>query len=685
MDIKEFWRQYDLSDKEHRKWEKRADKVIDRYRQETDSKSEVFNILWANTEVLRPALFSQVPHPDIRRRYRDDSPVAKQAGKVIERSLEFIMDDGKENDFHSFGVESVMDYLLPGRTVSKVRYVPLMSKTRRREDLSEIPQLSPLGEETGSRFFLDEEEVDVGEVQFDGTGPFTEREIEEVVDETVEIERWPWRNFRHQRANRWRDVGWVDYISFLDRDQLRKLFGNKAKDIKLTVDASGAGTAREFNPTHAEVHEVWFKRGRKVKLAVKGANDKWLKEGGDPLRLTGFFPTPKPVMPIDTNDKLTPIPLFTLYQHQANELDKITRRISVLMGALKVAGLYAGSEKDTLKRLFESDENQMVPVADWAAISSSGGVSKLIDYLPVDQVAKVLTALFAEREKIVQQIFELTGITDLQRGSSDPRETKGAQVIKAQFGSQRSLTAKQETERYFRDVLRIAAEIVSEHFSADTIQRMTGLEVPPEVKQILEDDMLRAYSIDIETDSTVAPDEDRDRQQLADAMQAVSGYMTSMFPLAQAGVPVEPMIKLLKTYLRKFKFGREIEETLEELERNPPPPQPDPEAERQKAEMQMKQQEQQMQMQIKQAEFQLKQQLAQIDMQAKMKDLEIKSIESQQDLRQDQQDHVQELMQDREKHLMELQQLREKGRAMIDNIKAQAAAKPDAGQSSRQP
>lgn len=358
MEIKKFWKQFDLSNREHEKWENRANKVLKRYRQESTVNSgtntsgttrfapEVFNILWANTEVMRPALFSQVPKPDIRRRYRDDNEVAKHTAKVIERVLEFVMDDG---DFYSFAVASIMDYLLPGRTVAKVRYIPLMAKRRKRFEVKETPQLSVLGEEIGSKFFLDDDEIDPSEVQFDEQGSFLEREEEEVVDETVEIGRWPWRNFRHQKARRWQEVGWVDYLSYLDRDQLKRLFGaSAAKDIKLTVDASGEGTTRDHNPTHAEVHEVWFKSTREVKYGVKGNEGKWFKENEDPLRLVNFYPTPKPLMPIDTNDSLRPIPLFTQYQHQANELDKITRRISKLIGALKFVGIYAGQEKDIL-------------------------------------------------------------------------------------------------------------------------------------------------------------------------------------------------------------------------------------------------------------------------------------------------------------------------------------------------
>jgi hypothetical protein len=689
LDVKAFWEQYDLSDKEHKKWERRGEKVIERYRQEKNEDA-VFNILWSNTEVQRPALFSQTPKPDIRRRYRDDNPVAKQGAKVIERVIEFVMDDG---DFYSFGINSVMDYLLPGRTVAKVRYKPLMSKTRKAENVSEIPQLSPLGELVGSRYYLDDEELDPAEIQFNEDQPFIEREVEEVVDESVEITRWPWKNFRHQKAKRWEDVEWVDYISFLDREQLVKLLGpKKGNEVSLTVDASGSGNERNFAPTHAEVHEVWFKKTREVKIGLEGDRKEWGKEGGDPLRLVNFYPTARPVMPINTNDSLQPIPLFTLYQHQANELDSVTKRIAILIRSIKMVGLYAGNEKDTLRRLFEADDNQMIAVPDWNAFAQSGGVSKLIDYLPVEQAYKVLSGLIQEREGLVQQIFELTGLSDISRGVSDPRETKGAQVLKAQFGSQRNLTPKQEIERYFRDTLRIAAEVVCEHFSVDTIERMTGLQmqVPvqgPEgqqlvpVKPTLEDDLLRTYSIDIETDSTVAPDEERDKAEMANALEGVSSYLTAVFPLTQAGIPAEPLVKLLKTYLRKFRWGREMEETLEEIERNPPPPKPDPELERMKAEEAREDKRFQQEMLKSQAEFQQSQKESMLQLQLKSKELEISVLESQQDLRQDQQQHLQDLRQDREKHSQELEQLRERGKAQVEVMKAQAAAKPNNDQS----
>ena len=690
MDIKEFWRQYDIADKEHKKWEKRADKVIDRYRLETESgdgtASPSFNILWANTSVQEPSLFSQVPKPDISRRYKDDDPIGAQGSKILERALEFVMDDG---DFHQFGEQSVRDFLLPGRSVPKVRYCPTYAKVRRAVPLEQRGQLGPEGETEELQFFKDGEEVDREQVRYEGGVGFLDEEVEEVVDEHVIIERWPWKNFRHQKAKRWEDVGWIDYISYLDSGQLKNLFGGKAREIELTVDSSGDekkdGT---FNPTHAEVHEVWVARERRIYLAVRGIEDKWLRKGEDPLRLDKFYPCPKPLMAIDTNDSLRPIPLFTLYQHQANELDLVTKRISVLMRALKLAGFYAGSEKETLKKLFDADENTMIPVADWASLKASGGVSGLIEWLPVEQVGKVLTALFREREALVTQIYELTGVADIERGSTDPRETKGSQVLKAQFSSRRTLTPKQRVERYFRDILRISAELMAEHFSTDTLERMTGLQCPPEVRQMLQDELQRQYRIDIETDSTVAPDQEREQANMAAALEAVTAFIQAMGPMIQQGLPIELALQLLKTYLRKFKWGREVEETIEQLERNPPEPQPDPEEKKMQLEMQIEQQKAQLDQQKAMMEMQMKQKELEMKLQEMMLKLQFEQAKSEQELQieavkgqaemqiaqqqvgQDQQLHEQQMQQNEQSHQQTMRQQKEKSSAKNVSVRS---------------
>jgi hypothetical protein len=127
---------------------------------------------------------------------------------------------------------------------------------------------------------------------------------------------------------------------------------------------------------------------------------------------------------------------------------------------------------------------------------------------------------------------------------------------------------------------------MAEHFSTDTLQRMTGMQIPQEVRDLLQNELMRQYRIDIETDSTVAPDEQADQANMAAALEAVTAYVQAIAPLVGQGlIDGQAAIQLLKVYLRKFKWGREIEETLEQIERNPPEPKPDPEEKKMQMEM----------------------------------------------------------------------------------------------------
>ena len=88
-DTVRHWRgELDRAERAQRDWTRRAAKVVERYRAEKriDGRRR-FNILWANTEILKPVIYSQTPAPDVRRRYLDDDPVGREASLVLERAL----------------------------------------------------------------------------------------------------------------------------------------------------------------------------------------------------------------------------------------------------------------------------------------------------------------------------------------------------------------------------------------------------------------------------------------------------------------------------------------------------------------------------------------------------------------------------------------------------------------------
>jgi hypothetical protein len=602
------------SDREE-KWRKRAKKVVERYRDEREDSGSKFNILWANTETQRPALLSATPKPDVRRRYRDEDPVGKAVSEVLERALEFSAD---EYDFDKLGQRLVTDVLLPGRAIGRVRYVPIMG-------LGEQPKIRPeevrddFGEVTGYR---DGEDLDDSVIQRDDLGPFYLGEPEEeVVSEEVRCEYVDWELYRQAPASEWGRVNWIAFGSDMTEKELDEAF--PGKDIKLTIKDE----SRDKDPSKARVWEVWDKDAREVVFVSEGY-DGDIDRLDDPLNLKEFYPIPEPLLSTETNGDMTPIPEFTLYQDQADELDRITARIEKITEAIKATGWYPGSQKAVLEQAFKSSDNRLVAVEDWAGFAEKGGAN-MISWVPVDQLAKVVSVLYAKREELLNTIYQLTGLSDIQRGATDARETKGAQQLKAQFGSRRLLPKQNRVQVFMRDLYRLKAELISENFSADTLQKMTGLEVSDDMMALMRDDHLRDFRIDIETDSTVAPDESQDKQDAVDFMQGV-GSFASM--LAQAGIPPQQGIPILMPVVRRFKFGREVEDHLKKLGEAKPPPNPEAEkmkveAEQRQAEFKMRQQEQQADLAFKREELALKREELQMKLQARKAEIELKRQE----------------------------------------------------------
>lgn len=80
-----------------------------------------FNIIWSNVQTLKPALFGKTPKPVVERRYLDRDDVGRTASVILERALLYELDNGY---YYSAIGKAVLDRLLPGRGTVWVRYEP---------------------------------------------------------------------------------------------------------------------------------------------------------------------------------------------------------------------------------------------------------------------------------------------------------------------------------------------------------------------------------------------------------------------------------------------------------------------------------------------------------------------------------------------------------------------------------
>lgn len=615
-----------LADKAEKKWRKTAQQVVDRFRQEgedydTFKKGQSkFNILWSNTEVMRPALYHSTPKPDVRRRFRDEDPIGKTASQVLERGLSFSIDS---YDFDQVMTLSVLDLLLPGRGVSRVRYEPTLQTVT---PPPEMPQ--PVGQdENGGPIYAPEHMDEAGQPVMQQPEPF-----DKITYQAVSCEHVAWRDFRRGPGRTWDEVEWISFDHRLTKDQITELAdaelaGKVTYDLTDDDDEEDKKDADESEDLfkRALVREVWDKTERKVIFIAPSLKDRPLKETEDSLKLQGFFPIPRPMYALETSDSLIPVELFKLYKDQADELDRITQRINKLIGALKARGLYDPTIGN-LEEVSKADDNEMVPAKDSAiAVFAQGGsFDKAIWMWPLDKLIVVLKELYIDREQVKATIYEITGLSDILRGDSDPNETLGAQQIKAQSGSRRLRRLQKEVQRYARDLMRLKAEIMAEHFEPFMFQLMAGdkVQVDEKVMAVLRSDMARSYKIDIETDSTIAEDEQQDQKAVTDVLDGITRFVAAVGPVVQSGyMPANAAVSMLKSVVRRFKFGREVEDSLDDaqasLEKQGGQMPPSPEQQAAQAEMQAKQQQMQMDQQAKQQEMAMKQQAMEAELQIK--------------------------------------------------------------------
>jgi len=654
--------------KDEKDWREAAKKAVAIYEAQSDDTTHdqpAFNILHSNIEVTVPALYNSTPIPDVRRRYGDADPVGKLVVDVIERALSYVADT---YDFDATVSESVRDAELAGRGFVRVRYEP-----------QTVEQQDSNGEAYSS-----------------------------VGKQVVRCEHVPWDRWGHGPARQWSEVPWVYFEHDLTRDDLEKLGVGKERIDRLTFndtdrddDKSEKASAGVWKTL--AVYEVWDKKRRRVLFVTPQDKQELITEKPDPLGLEYFFPG-RPLLSLRRRRDITPMCPYSVYEPQIMELDKVQRRITSLVGQLRVRGLYDKRLGADLERLRFADDGQYEPADDATMFAQGGGgLERAVAHWPMGETITALQQLYVQRDQIKQTIYEVTGLSDVLRGATDPRETLGAQQLKAQSGSQRLSTRQAKVARFCRDLFRLKAEIMCRHFSVENLAAMTGVQIEPPVEQLLRNDILRGYRIDIESDSTIRADVARSQEQMTLFLQGTAQYaqsMASVLELAPGATPA--LVEIYAAFARNFKLGKSAEDALDKLvqmAQQPQEPKPDPEQQklqaeqqRMQAQMQMEQQKAQMQAHAEaekgqreaakaQADMQIKREMAEIDRQMKMLDLQVVREKAAIELQKAQADMAmkREAMQlDREARVYDIETKREMSAIDIEGRRQKSAADAEA-------
>jgi len=645
-DTFQFWiKQIDAAEQERSEFEVTGQRIVDIYRVRRKFTSTAdrrawhdvsrVNILYSNTETVLPVLYSRTPQPEAIATDSNDLE-AKSAAEIFESALAVALEADNIDDLMESG--ALLDYLLPGVGILRVSYEPITEEAEVR---------LPVVEKDGEFFTVDpdgnEEEVDENDVQSEGptlspSGMFVERDGERIISEEAPITHVHWKDFLHGFAKKWEDVPWEAFRGDMTRPELVEMFGAKGSEVKMDNASRSKNIARKDRKVSddfetATVWEIWDKTKRQRVFISPGFDKGPLDVEEDPLGLRDFFPNGKPLYSNVTTDSLIPIPFYKQYEDLvALELNEISTRSMKLTRELKRRGVYDKSFKD-LQRIKDLGDNGFIGVENYSRLVEKGGLNAAFQELDNSGVIEVLSGLDKRKEVIKQEIFEIMGIADIMRAVSDPRETLGAQQLKGRFGSLRISKNQRKVQRFIKDIYALKAEVMAENFSPETIARLASVEpqqvdargqqveVSPEqhvrekVMPFIQDQEPQAINVGIETDSTIALDEQQQKENAVE-FGTVMAEMTDRIPSMVQAYGIDFTTELIMETARKFGISRSLEDKLldqakkaKEQEGQPQ----EPSIEQQKLELdkqkvQMEAQKDQAEMQLEVAKLKLKDQ-----------------------------------------------------------------------------
>lgn len=480
-----------------KKWDKYHDlvKEIREYYKNDKAKNKQ-NVFWSSIETLKPFIYFKAPVPYVERRSKVANPVEDAACKILEKALISNLDN---QDFDGVIKYARNDYLLSGLGLTYEKFEPTIET---------ITQQTTAMTETGVEVIQDV----TAEVMTGAKVETTYIDPKKVL-------------FDCSHVAVWEDCEWVAQIIEMTKREAIEQFG---EEIAAQIVERGFSLEEELDRS-VDVYRIWDKKGKRIIYLAKEVKDRFLRVDDDVLKIEGFYPFPKPVFATLANDGLIPVPDYSEIKCQLDELDGINKRMQLTMQALKVSGAYDGAFPE-LANILNKDVT-LVQVSDFEKVREKGGIDGFVGFMPIGQYIEALKALAERRAQLMSAIYEITGVSDIMRGNSDPNETATAVTKKTNFGTLRNQDRQNDFQRYLTDVLKIKAEIICEMFTPELLAQYAEPDTNPQIVmaaiQLLKSDKIRSLTLGIETDTSFMQNEDGEKT--LNAVKTIHEMITASF------------------------------------------------------------------------------------------------------------------------------------------------------------
>lgn len=546
------------------KWRAKAKSTIERYNGIEGRKGSKFSILWSNVQIQSASALGQLPPPDVRKKYKRGIADAGPVAEAIERCMRA---NGERADYSDAYFSAVLDDIIVSRGVTRPQY----------------------------------------RAQFVTPTINGEKQAEILINQQIERQHIHYESFTHSPARTWSDVWWVAYhhdllkddvIEWLEREfdddtaKANRAFDQLAASPDYvspeSTEEQGAVTTDRASSTLSRIQfwEVWVKpENRRVLVAMTG--DGKVVDLGEPMmEVEGFYDCGKPLSTMVEPGSLIPMIEYEQYKDQAETLDEITARIHALASQIDVKGVYDSAMGADFAKMQNAESGTFFPADNGTdMMERAGGMAGGIWLWPFDAAATALQILKAQQREVIQDIYEITGISDIMRGASEASETLGAQEIKMQAGSVRMANRQRTVQGYIERCYEIDAEIIAENYEPAIVSKISDIDLNGAQVQMMRTQGARQVQISVSTESMAIADKRAQKQEAVEFASSVLPIMQGIAAFRQDPVMGPIAIKIMGNVVQSHFPDRDMAELMEAAEervqqeaQQPPEPPGPPEA-----------------------------------------------------------------------------------------------------------
>jgi hypothetical protein len=550
-----YWaREFQGADEGFKDFHKKSKKVVSKFLDDrNDEKGEGIvttrlNLFYSNITTLRAMLYGRLPKVDVDRRFADaNDDVSRVASVIQERMLNLDIQNAGEK-YSNVMRTALDDRLLVGLGEVRLRY---------QFESEKVPAITD-----------------------PTTGTVVAPESERIKDEWVDEIYTHWQDVKWSPCRTYPEMRWKAYREYLCRSELVKRFPELGGQVPLSSKgpmatvSDGAGLDKKVQD-QAEVWEIWDKEHLKTFWYVSGF-DKILDVKDDPLELEDFWPGPAPMLANCTSSKLMPRADYIIAQDLYQAIDELETRITILTDAVKVIGVYDKSAEGVQNMIKEGVDTDLIPVDNWAMFSEKGGISGVIDWMPIEAIVEAIMQLTQKQEQKIAQLYQLTGMSDIMRGqATDSRVSATEQSLKAKFASIRVQALQDEFARFASDMQTIKGEIIAKHFQPDTILRQSNIQATYDGQnqqlvqaaiQLIKNPEVAKFRLVVRPETLAMADYAQIKQDRTEFLNGMATFMQSSAPLLQMDAGALPfLLEMLKWGLAGFKGANEIEGVIDQM------------------------------------------------------------------------------------------------------------------------